>query len=64
MECFIKNLFGINIILVIGIWYFLLGKGIKLISNIFNPEITLKSIKDKVIICIISPKIYKAIIVS
>ena len=64
MERFIKDLFRIDIILVIGIWHFLLGKGVKLISNIFNPEITLKGIRDKVIICIIGPKIYKVIIVS
>ena len=50
--------------LVIGIQHLLLGKGVKLIFNIFNPEITLKSVKDKVIIYIIGPKIYKVIIAS
>ena len=64
MEHFIKDLFRIDIILIIGIWHFLLGKSIKLISNIFNPKITLKGISNKVIICTISPKIYKVIIVS
>ena len=64
VERFIKDLFRINIILVIGIRHLFLGKGIKLISNIFNPKITLKSIRDKVIICTIGSKIYKAIIAS
>ena len=64
MERLIKDLFRIDIILVIGIWYFLLEKGIKLIFNIFNPKITLKGIKDKVIICTIGPKIYKVIMAS
>ena len=64
VERFIKDLFRIDIILVIGIWHLLLGKGIKLISNIFNPKITLKGVKDKVIIRTISPKIYKVITAS
>ena len=64
IERFIKDLFEIDIILVIGIRYFLLGKSVKLIFNIFNPEITLKGIRDKVIICTIGPKIYKVITIS
>ena len=64
VERFVKDLFRIDIILVIGIWHFLLGKGIKLIFNISNPEITLKSVRDKVIIYIIGPKIYKVITAS
>lgn len=64
VEHLIKDLFRIDITSVIEIWYLILRKGIKLISNISNPKITLKGIRDKAIIYILGPEIYKAIIAS
>lgn len=64
VERLIKDLFGIEVKLVIGFRYLILRKGIRLISNVSNPEITLKGVWDKAIIHVFSSKIYKAIIVS
>jgi hypothetical protein len=49
---------------VIGFQYLILGKSVRLTSNIFNPEITLKGVRDEAIIHIFSLEIYKAITVS
>ncbi|OCK92252.1 uncharacterized protein K441DRAFT_571163, partial [Cenococcum geophilum 1.58] len=59
VEHLVKDLFGINLIL-----HLILKKDIKLISNISNPKIILKGIKNKTIIYILGAKIYKAIIAS
>ncbi len=42
VERLVKDLFGIDIMSVMGIRHLLLGKGVKLTSNTSNPEITLK----------------------
>jgi hypothetical protein len=47
-----------------GFRYLILGKGIRLTSNVSNPEITLKGIRDKAIIYVFGPEIYGAIIAS
>lgn len=57
-------MFKIKVKLVIKFRYFILRKSIKLISNISNLEITLKSIQDKAIIYVFSLEIYKAITIS
>ena len=64
VEYLVKDLFGIDIILVIGIRHLLLGKGVKLTFSTFNPEIALKGVKDKAIIHILGPEIHEAITAS
>jgi len=49
---------------VIGVRHLVLAEGVKLISNTTNPEITLKGVKDEVIIHIFGPEIYEAITAS
>lgn len=44
MERLIKDLFRIGVKSVIGFRHLILGKGVRLISNTSNPEITLKGV--------------------
>lgn len=64
VEHLVKDLFGINVVSVMGIRHLTLAKGVKLTSNVSNPEITLKGVRDEAIIRILGPEIHEAIIAS
>ncbi|KAF2174454.1 hypothetical protein K469DRAFT_186464, partial [Zopfia rhizophila CBS 207.26] len=64
VEHLVKELFGIDVMSVMGIRHLLLGRGVKLTSNTSNPEITLKGVRDEAIIHILGPEIHEAIMAS
>ncbi|KFX86076.1 hypothetical protein V490_09241 [Pseudogymnoascus sp. VKM F-3557] len=64
VERLVKDLFGIEVKSVMGYRHLILGKGVRLTSNTSNPEITLKGVRNEVIIHVFGPEIYGAITAS
>lgn len=64
VERLVEDLFAIQVISVIGIRHLILGKGIRLTSNISSPEITLKGVRHEAILYVFGPEINGAITIS
>jgi hypothetical protein len=56
VEHLVNDLFGIDVMSVMGNRHLILGKGVKLTSNTSNPELTLKGVRDEAIIHILGPR--------
>jgi len=64
VERLVKDLFGIEVVSVMGIRHLILGNGVKLTSNTSNPEFTLKGVRDEAILHVLGREIYEAIMAS
>jgi len=61
VETLVRDLFGIQIVTVGEVRHLVLGNGVKLTSNTSNPEITLKGVKDDVVVARFGADILAAI---
>ncbi|KAK8924450.1 hypothetical protein VCV18_004872 [Metarhizium anisopliae] len=64
VERLVKDLFGIDVMSVMGVRHLVLGNGVKLTSNTSNPEVTLKGVRDEAILRILGREIHEAITAS
>ena len=64
VERLVTDLFGIDVMSVMGVRHLVLGNGVKLTSNTSNPEITLKGVRDEAILRILGHEIHEAITAS